>query len=231
MNGERGVEMAAFNLRKWFRSDMSIVTSLIAAVIIIIVFQVMNPFFLSAAGRVTLVYAMSYFLIVACGLTMVILMGSFDFSVVSLLKIAALLCALYMDAVGFWVIPLSLLVCGGLGFINGVLFARFKVPSFRAALGMSVVVEGIALYLSRGFLHVIDNKTFRALSVTFLGGLPSIFYWAMAIWVICIFIALGIPFGSVFLPLGVILPRLFFVGSMWLKPEFKFLCSVVFWLV
>lgn len=205
--------MAALDLRKLVRGNLSTITSLVAAVIIIIIFQATNPFFLSPAGRVTLVYAMSYFLIAACGLTMVIIMGSFDFSVVSLLKMAALLCALYMDAVGLWVIPLALLVCGGLGFINGLLFARFKVPSFLATLGMSVVVEGMALYLSRGFLHVIDNPTFRSLSVTFLAGLPSIFYWAIAVWAVCIFIAFCTPFGR----------RIFAIGG---NPVAASLCGI-----
>ncbi len=138
---------------------------------------------------------MSYFLIAACGLTFVIMMGSFDFSVVSLLKLAALLCVLYIDQLGFLVIPLALLISVGFGFINGLFVARFNVPSFMATLGVSIVVEGIALYLSKGFLHIMNDETFRALTTTFIAGLPSIFYWAMGIWIISTFIAMCMPFG------------------------------------
>ena len=187
--------MASSTLSKWFQGNVSMVTSVIAAIAIIGTFQIINPFFLSPQGRVTLVYAMSYFLIAACGLTLVILIGSFDFSVVSMLKLAALICALYIDDLGLLVIPLALIVSTGMGFINGLLFAKFKVPSFLATLGLSVVIDGIALYLSRGFLHIISNRAFRSISVTFIAGLPSIFYWALAIWGICIFIALATPFG------------------------------------
>jgi ribose transport system permease protein len=84
---------------------------------------------------------MSYFLIAACGLTFVIMMGSFDFSVLSLLKLSALICVLYIDKLGLLVIPLALSICVGFGFINGLLFAKLKVPSFMATLGVSVVVE------------------------------------------------------------------------------------------
>ncbi len=187
--------MMAARLPQWLRKDMSVIVSVVATILVIGVFQAINPFFLSYQGRVSLVYAMSYFLIAACGLTLVIMMGSFDFSVVSLLKLAALLCVLYIDALGLWVIPLAILTCVACGFINGVLFVKLKVPSFLATLGVSVVVEGVALYLSRGFLHVITNRAFRALSVTFLAGLPSIFYWALAIWIVCTFIAVCTPFG------------------------------------
>jgi ribose/xylose/arabinose/galactoside ABC-type transport system permease subunit len=138
---------------------------------------------------------MSYFLIAACGLTFVIMTGSFDFSVISILKLAALLSVLYVDQLGLWVVPLALLVGVGFGFINGLLVAKFKVPSFMATLGVSVLVEGIALYLSKGFLLIMDNETFRGLATTFIAGLPSIFYWAMAIWILSTFIALVTPFG------------------------------------
>lgn len=180
---------------EWFRKNISTIGPIVAAIAIIGVFQLINPVFLRYQGIITLVYAMSYFLIAACGLTFVIMMGSFDFSVLSLLKLAALICVLYIDKFGLLVIPLALSICVGFGFINGLLFAKLKVPSFMATLGVSVVVEGIALYLSKGFLHIMNDRTFRALSVTFITGLPSIFYWAIGVWIICTFIAIWTPFG------------------------------------
>lgn len=179
----------------WLRRNTTTFGPIVAAIAIIAGFQAINPSFLSYNGIITLVYAMSYFLIAACGLTFVIMMGSFDFSVVSLLKLAALLCVLYIDRLGFLVIPLALLISVGLGFINGIFVAKFNVPSFMATLGVSVVVEGIALYLSKGFLHIMYNETFRAMATTFIAGLPSIFYWAMGIWIISTFIAMCTPFG------------------------------------
>jgi len=181
--------------REWLGRNKTIVGAMVFAIAIIAGFQVINPFFLRYQGIITLVYAMSYFLIAALGLTFVIMMGSFDFSVVSLLKLSALLCVLYIDKLGLLVIPLALLICVGFGFINGLLVVKFNVPSFVATLGVSIVVEGIALYLSKGFLHIMYDKTFRALAVTFIAGLPSIFYWAMGIWIVSIFIAMCLPFG------------------------------------
>ena len=180
---------------EWFRKNMNTIVPIVTAIAIIGVFQLINPLFLRYQGIITLVYAMSYFLIAACGLTFVIMMGSFDFSVLSLLKLSALICVLYIDKFGLLVIPLALSICVGFGFINGLLFAKLKVPSFMATLGVSVVVEGIALYLSKGFLHIMNDRTFRALSVTFITGLPSIFYWAIGVWMLCTFIAIWTPFG------------------------------------
>jgi len=181
--------------REWLRRNMTAVGPMVAVIAIIAGFQAINPRFLSYHGIVALVNNMSIYLIAACGLTFVIMTGSFDFSVVSILRLAALLCALYIDKLGLLVIPLVLLISVGCGFINGLLVAKFNVPSFMATLGVSVVVEAIAWYLSKGFLYIIYDETFRALAVTFIAGLPSIFYWAMGILIISFFIAMCTPFG------------------------------------
>ena len=181
--------------REWLRRNMTTVGPIVFVVAVVVGFQMMNPFFLRYHGIISLVYSMSYFLVAACGLTFVIMTGSFDFSVPSLLKLSALLCVLYIEDLGLWVIPLALLACVGFGFINGLLLAKLNVPSFMATLGVSIVVEGIALYLSKGFLRIMDDKAFRSLATTFIAGLPSVFYWGMGIWLISIFLAMCTPFG------------------------------------
>jgi ribose transport system permease protein len=166
-----------------------------ATVVVIAVFQIINPAFLSYHGIVTIAYSMSYFLIAACGLTLVIMMGSFDFSVVSVMKLSALLCVMYIETMGLLVIPFALVVSMGIGLINGVLFAKLKVPSFMATLGISVVIDGTALLLSKGFLLMMNHEGFRSIAVSFIAGLPSIFYWAIGIWITVTLIALITPFG------------------------------------
>lgn len=183
------------DLFRRFRTNLPLFTSLLALVIVLVVFQIVNPAFLSYKGFIALIYAMSYFLIVACGLTFVIMMGSFDFSVVSLLKLAALFSVLYIEKIGLYVIPIAIALTTGFGIINGLLVAKFNVPSFMATLGVSIVVEGLSLYLSKGHLFLMYNEQFRSLAITFIGGLPVIFYWAIGIWLISVALALLTPFG------------------------------------
>jgi ribose transport system permease protein len=163
--------------------------------VVIGLFQILNPSFLSYQGIVTISYSMSYFLIAACGLTLVIMMGSFDFSVVSVMKLSALLCVLYVEKMGLLVIPFALAVSALIGLVNGFLFAKLKVPSFMATLGISVVVDGISMLASKGFLHIVEVENFRKISVTFIAGLPSIFYWAIGVWLICTILSAATPFG------------------------------------
>ena len=180
---------------EWLGSNMATVGPIIFVIAVVAIFQVINPSFLKYRGIITLVYSMSYFLIAACGLTFVIMTGSFDFSVPNMLKLSALICVLYIEKIGLLVIPLALIVCMGFGFINGLLLAKFKVPSFLATLGVSIVVDGIAWYLSKGHLRIMQDETFRSLATTFIAGFPSILYWGMGVWILSTFLALATAFG------------------------------------
>jgi len=195
------------------RLNTATIMPIVAIAVVVGLFQILNPTFLSYQGIVTIVYAMSYFLIAACGLTLVIMMGSFDFSVVSVIKLSALLCVLYIEKIGLWIIPIALTMSGLIGLINGVLFAKLKVPSFIATRGISVVCEGISQMSSKGFLHLLENERFRSLSVTFIAGLPSIFFWALAIWLLCTVLSITTPFGR----------RVFAIGG---NPKAAALCSI-----
>lgn len=183
------------SIKQWAGKNLTSIMPVAVIALLVGVFQALNPFFLQYHGLVSLMYSMSYFLIAACGLTFVIMMGSFDFSVVSVLKFSALLCVIYIDTLGLWVLPLALLVSLLFGFINGLIFTKLKVPSFLTTLGISIVIEGIALYMSKGFLRMMEDKIFRSLSVTFIAGLPSIFFWAMGVLLVSTLIALITPFG------------------------------------
>lgn len=180
---------------QWYQRNSNLIWPVVLVALVVAIFQTLNPSFLSYQGIISLSYSMSYFLIAACGLTFVIMTGSFDFSVPSLLKLSALICVLYIGDYGLYVIPIALAVCTGFGLLNGFLVAKLDVPSFMASLGVSVVVEGIALYLSQGFLQMMYNQTFRSLSTTFIWGLPSIFYWGLGVWILSTVLALNTAFG------------------------------------
>jgi ribose transport system permease protein len=195
------------------RLNTTTIMPLVAIVAVVGIFQLLNPSFLSPQGIVTIVYAMSYFLIAACGLTLVIMMGSFDFSIVAVMKLSALLCVLYIEKIGLLIIPIALAMSAFIGLVNGVLFAKLKVPSFIATLGISVVCDGISQLSSKGFLHLLEDERFRSLSVTFIAGLPSIFYWALAIWVVCTVLSITTPFGR----------KIFAIGG---NPKAAALCSI-----
>lgn len=192
--------------REWLQRNLTTITPITAAIVLMIALRVLNPFFLTThESVVTLTYAMSWFLIAACGLTFVILIGSFDFSIPSILKLSAILCGVFYPQLGFLVIPLAITVSLFFGFINGILLTKFNVPSFMATLATSFVAEGLAQILSGGYTRILQDPAFWAISITFIPagfGLPSIFYWAIALWAIGIIITLVMPFGRAVYAIG-----------------------------
>jgi len=192
--------------REWLQRNLTTITPITAAIVLMIALRALNPFFLTThESVVTLVYGMSWFLIAAYGLTFVILMGSFDFSIPSVLKLSAMLCGVFYPQLGFLVIPLAIAVSLFFGFINGILLAKFNIPSFMATLATTWVIEGLAQIISGGYTWKLEDRAFWAISITFIPakiGLPSIFYWAIALWVIGIFITLTTPFGRAVYGIG-----------------------------
>jgi ribose transport system permease protein/putative xylitol transport system permease protein len=189
--------------REWLQRNINTIIPAMGFIALVIALRMANPYFLTSWDSViTLVYGMSWFLIAACGLTLVILMGSFDFSVPSVLKLSAMIFAVLYPSIGFSSIIVAIMVGLLFGFINGILLARFNIPSFMATLATSMVAEGLAQVISGGYTRMITDPAFRAISTTMILGLPSIFYWAIAIWAICVFLTFMTPFGRMFYAVG-----------------------------
>lgn len=198
--------MSAIPLTGLLRRNLNSIIPITAFIVLILGLRTINPYFLATRDSVvTLVLDMSWFLIAATGLTLVILMGSFDFSVPNIVKLSAIICGVFYEYLGFGVIPLALLISLIFGLINGLLLARFNIPSFMATLATGIIAEGIAQLISGGYIRVIVDPNFIALATATIPpgiGLPAIFYWAIALWAIGIFITLGTPFGRKIYAIG-----------------------------
>jgi ribose transport system permease protein len=88
--------------------------------------------------------------IVACGLTLVILLGGLDLSVGA---VTALSGVLFVIALPLGIVAaglLALLAGAGVGLLNGVLIGKIKLNSLIVTLGTMAAVQGAAFWLSRG---------------------------------------------------------------------------------
>ena len=98
-------------------------------------------------------------MIMALGLTFVIIAGGIDLSVAYVMGLASVMSAIAMRTLGAQA-PLFVVVLAGLavgllagavsGLVNGILVARFRVPPFIGTLGTYGVAQGAAFLLSGG---------------------------------------------------------------------------------
>lgn len=123
---------------------------LIAIVVVMIVFAVMNQYFLTVQNLLGMLRAMSSLAIMALGEMLVIVVGEIDLSVGSSYGLGAMaLGVLWMHGIPFY---LSLVLGLGVGALAGLMTAFFttyvRIPSFVVTLGMLNLEQGITLLIS-----------------------------------------------------------------------------------
>jgi ribose transport system permease protein len=156
--------------------------------------------FLTSTNLFNILRAFSWIAISAFGQTLVIITAGIDLSVGSVMGITGLVTAMLMVAG----VPVPLAVGGGLltglviGFLNGLMITKGKLPPFIATLGSLLMARGLSYGLSGGWPVRDLPQSFR-----FLGqyDIP--------------FLGVGIPLPLVFTVLLAIIMSLFLMRTVW----------------
>ena len=150
-------------------------------------------------------------LIMALGLTLVITAGEIDLSFGSIIALSGYILCYFIKA---WNMPWLGLICalgtGALvGYINGILVAKLKVPSIMATLASQFFWFGVTVLLCGG-LHVnIKEIKGHPLHTIFVGriggeftGIPAQSLWALGLAIFLWFILNRHKFGEAILFIG-----------------------------
>lgn len=177
---------------------------LVAIVFLLVLFSILSPNFLQASTFVTILRESSVLLVVAVGMTLVIIQGSIDLSVGATVSLAGLVAASVGKETNVFVAVLAALAVGLLvGLVNGVIFAYGKVPSFLVTLGMSMAVGGVGTWLVNGRPVQISDGGLRWISqAQILPGIPNLVVWAVIVWLIFTFIGMKTRFGRYAFAIG-----------------------------
>ncbi|MBM3699614.1 MAG: ABC transporter permease [Actinobacteria bacterium] len=132
-----------------FNKNSMTPTLLIVYALMILIFSLINPLFISLANIKSIVANLTISGIMAVGLTTVILTGNFDISVGSILGVSAIVCAKLYN-IGDTYIPLPVVILAGIavgaaiGAINGFLVTVVGINSIITTLGTLAVFRGLA---------------------------------------------------------------------------------------
>jgi galactofuranose transport system permease protein len=91
----------------------------------------------------------SYLLLIAVGMTFVIISGGIDLSVGSLFALSGVLTAYGAQWGSVAAVALPLMVCGLIGFANGLLVGKARMAPFIVTLAALLFARGLALAVSR----------------------------------------------------------------------------------
>jgi ribose transport system permease protein/putative xylitol transport system permease protein len=175
----------------------------IALVCLVIIFSLLNGNFFSIRNGVNILQQASVLVVLSLGVTFVIVMGSIDLSIGSIVSMAGMLGAVLVRDYGEWSVLLVPVVAGAVGAINGALFAYARLPSFLTTLGMLFAINGMTLYITQGSaVSIAPDLSISAVFNGSVGGIPTISLWAAAALLISMFAAGRTRFGRYLYAIG-----------------------------
>ncbi len=189
----------AFSLRSLFlRSDAFGGTALVALLIIAGVLALLVPEFLTASNLLNVGRQASVLVIVACGMTMVILAGNIDLSVGSAVALCTVVGASLSANAGLnapTTVVAMIALGAAIGAIKGGLVAWMRINSFIVTLGMMTVLRGAALTFTGGYpiAGVSDGARYLGFGVAW--GVPLPLIVAVAVFVAVALILSKTVFG------------------------------------
>ncbi len=160
----------------------------VALVLLIIVFSLTTKTFLTQINLSNIMVQITLNVILAAGMTFVILIGGIDLSVGSVMALAAVIAATFMsnpDLPSWLAITLTILVACGVGtfcgIINGLISAWWSIPSFIVTLGMLNMARGSALQFTQSNTVYISNPAFTSFGTASIAGVPLLFIVALIV--------------------------------------------------
>lgn len=189
--------------------------ALVALALLIVVFSLLTPAFLTQGNLVILAKHVALNAILALGMTFVVLSGGIDLSVGAVAGLAGMTAGLLLhdglvlrplDVVVYFSVPsvvvIGLLVGVAVGALNGLLVVRARVAPFVATLGTLYVARGAALLLSGGatFPNLVGREDLGNTGFTLLGTgtllrLPAPIWMMAVLGAAAAFVAARTPFG------------------------------------
>jgi len=169
-------------LRRFVQGDLGELRVIIAIVVIWAVFQIQEDRFLTSTNLTNLMLQMTGVALISIGVVLVLLLGEIDLSVGAVSGLCASVMAVLSVKHGwspYTAIAAAVLAGTAIGFLHGMLFTRFGVPSFVITLAGLLAYQGAQLQVlgSTGTINITDEKVV---------GLTGTFYSDMFGWVLAI---------------------------------------------
>lgn len=148
----------------------------LALLALILGFGFSSEYFLSTDTLIAVTNDIPALMVMAVGMTYVLVIGGIDLSVGSVLALSSGLCAIAIQSWGWdtWTAMAFGLACGLVcGSINGVISVTWRVPSFIVTLGMLEVARGSAYIVADSRTQYIGGSIAGLGSPLWLGISPA----------------------------------------------------------
>lgn len=172
--------------RQSILSGRSITLVIVIAVIFVAMTIIKGSLFCSLTNISTIFSNLSYDLLLACGMTFVLILGGIDLSVGSVLAFVGIVITMLLrDGMNVVLgILIGLVIAAAAGVINGLLVAKCHVAPFVATLATMSTLRGACYVLTSGFFVVGLPDAYVAIGREKFLGIPNKIVISIAIMLI-----------------------------------------------
>ncbi|ANM06029.1 L-arabinose transporter permease protein AraH [Rhizobium phaseoli] len=189
------------SLKKTLLGEQGLVVIFAAAFVIVSLFV---PNFLTERNMLGLLQSVVTIGIVACTMMFCLASRDFDLSVGSIVAFSGMAAVMVSNATGS--IPVGLLaalLCGAIvGFVNGIVIARFRINALITTLATMQIVRGLALIASDGRAVGINDPAFYQLALSRFLTVPTPIWIMLILFVFFGFVLNRTVFGKNTLAIG-----------------------------
>lgn len=140
--------------------------------LVFIVSSCVSPNFLTTRNLFSMLLNNGQYLIVACGISVVLITGLTDLSVGSIAYLSMVFAGTAMHDFGFNIFA-GILVCiltgAAVGLINGFFMVKMKLSPLLVTLGMQLVLRGIAMIITQSMYIYMPQEVYGFMTKTFYG--------------------------------------------------------------
>ncbi len=147
------------NITGYLKKNASKLTIPAIIIILCVIFTSLNPRFLGIDNMISLLRQISMLCIMSCGVSMCMIAGGIDLSVGTLASIATVIWALGMTDFGLpqpVAILITVLFCGVIGYLNGLVVTSTNMNPMIATLGTSTIIGGVAYLVCHGGMPIYN---------------------------------------------------------------------------
>ena len=144
-------------------------------VLLCVVLACITDAFLTSRNLFNVLRQISVNVFLACGMTMIIILGCIDLSVGSTIAVAGCLCAGFITNMGMptlLAVFLAILAGGVIGLVNGLIVSKTTSPPFIVTLATMNIGRGIARVYTQNKTISISDPTFSFIGTGYVFGIP-----------------------------------------------------------
>lgn len=158
--------------KRFFMSKEMMLTYVL--ILIMGLITMINPVFLTPGNLLSVLKQVTVIAIIAVGQTFIIASGGIDLSVGYLMAVSSIVFATLLSA-GMNIVlcmVMGILASMALGFVNGVMVTKLRLPPFIITFGMANIAKGIVLVITQSYVIQVRNPIMSYIGIGEIAGIP-----------------------------------------------------------